>query len=76
MMPTAPVFHANPVLFGHDSTPRLLAFELEGDDRIRTFSRGEDGQVVSSLQEFHPFLLLAGTDLLAGWGGGYEIEAL
>ncbi len=76
MMPTAPAFHANPVLFGHDSTPRLLAFELEGDDRIRIFSRGEDGQVASSLREFHPFLLLAGTDLLAGWGGGFEVEAL
>jgi DNA polymerase elongation subunit (family B) len=76
MIPTVPVFHANPVLFGHDSTPRLLAFELEGDDRIRIFSRGEDGQVVSSLREFHPFLLLASTDLLAEWGGGFEVEAL
>ena len=45
MIPTVPAFHANPVLFGHDSTPRLLAFELEGDDRIRIFSRGEDGQI-------------------------------
>jgi DNA polymerase, archaea type len=76
MMPTTPVFHANPVLFGHDSTPRLLAFELEEDDRIRIFSRGEDGRVVSSSQEFRPFLLLASTDLLAGWGGGFEVEAL
>ena len=76
MMPTVPAFHANPVLFGHDSTPRLLAFELEGDDRIRIFSRGEDGQVVSSLREFHPFLLLASTDLLSGWSGGFDVEAL
>jgi DNA polymerase I len=76
MMPTAPTFHANPVLFGHDSTPRLLAFELDGDNRVRIFSRGEDGRVVSSLREFRPFLLLASTELLAGWSGGFDTEAL
>jgi DNA polymerase elongation subunit (family B) len=76
MIPSAPAFHENAALFGHDSTPRLLAFELEGDDKIRVFARAEDGGTVSSLHPFRPFVLLASTDLLTGWTGGYEVEAL
>jgi len=76
MMPAAPIFHANPVLFGHDSTPCLLAFELDGDDRIRVFSRGEDGRLASTMRDFRPFLLLASADFLTGWSGGFEVEAL
>ena len=76
MMPAAPIFHANPVLFGHDSTPRLLAFEVDGDNRVRVFSRGEEGRLVASLREFQPFLLLSSTDLLTGWSGGFEVESL
>jgi DNA polymerase elongation subunit (family B) len=71
-----PVFQQNAVLFGHDPTPRLVAFELEGDDRIRLYARTPDGALVSSLEPFRPFLLLASTDLLAAWGGRYEAEAL
>ena len=32
-------FHQNEVLFGHDSTPALIAFEIEEMDTIRIFYR-------------------------------------
>ncbi len=76
MVPTAPAFHENAALFGHDATPRLLAFELEGDDAVRVFARTEDGRTVSHTRPFRPFILLASTDLLAGWAGGHDVEAL
>ena len=76
MIPTAPVFHQNAVLFGHDPSPGLLAFELVGDDQIRVFARGEDGRTTTEIRPFHPFLLLASTDLLVGWSGGCEVQPL
>ncbi len=76
MIPNAPTFHENALLFGHDPTPRLLAFEQEGDDHVRVFARTEDGQVVSDPRPFRPFLLLASTEALTGWTGGYDVEEL
>jgi len=76
MIPSVPAFHENTALFGHDPTARLLAFELEGDDRIRTFARSEDGPTASDVRPFRPFVLVASTDLLAGWPGGYDVEEL
>jgi DNA polymerase elongation subunit (family B) len=76
MIPNAPAFHESVALFGHDPAPRLLAFEPEGDDRIRIFARNEDGRTGSDLHPFRPFLLLASTELLTGWGGSYEVEEL
>jgi DNA polymerase, archaea type len=71
-----PAFHKNAVLFGHDPTPRLLAFELEGDDRIRVFARTPDGRVESQTVPFRPFILLASTELLSGWTGRSDVEEL
>jgi len=71
-----PAFEANPVLFGHAQIPGLIAFELEGEDHVRAFERTADGELRSRLQPFRPFALLASTDLLAGWGGAAEVEAL
>lgn len=76
MIHQPPVFHKNAVLFGHDSTPRLLAFELDGDDGIRVFVRTPDGRVESQIHPFRPFVLLASTELLSGWTGGFDVEAL
>ncbi|RPI07331.1 MAG: hypothetical protein EHM71_10835, partial [Zetaproteobacteria bacterium] len=75
-IPAAPAFHRNAVLFGHDATPRLLAFELAGEDCVRAYARNASGGTTAELREFRPFLLLANTDLLAGWGGGYDVETL
>jgi DNA polymerase elongation subunit (family B) len=71
-----PDFQQNALLFGHDPTPRLLAFEPEGDDRVRTYARTADGELVSRTEPFRPFMLLSSTELLSGWGGGCEIEEL
>ncbi|HSB72772.1 MAG TPA: DNA polymerase domain-containing protein [Candidatus Methylomirabilis sp.] len=76
MMFETPAFHQNAILFGHDPTPRLLAFEPEGDDRIRIFRRTQDGRVESELRPFRPFVLLASTDFLSGWTGGFDVEGL
>ena len=73
---TPPVFQQNVALFGRDATPRLLAFEVEGDEQIRVYARLPDGALTGWLEPFRPFILLASTDLLAGWSGGHEVEAL
>ncbi len=68
-------FYDNALLFGHDRTPGLLAFELEGGDRIQIFRR-QDGRTVSALEPFIPFLLLADPDLLKGFKGEAEVNPL
>lgn len=69
-------FYENQVLFGHDPTPRLVAFELEGEDKVRIFRREEEGGISSELQPFTPFALLASQDLLKGWKKECRIEGL
>lgn len=68
-------FQDNVLLFGHDRTPGLLGFELEGGDRIRVFRR-QDGRTLSEAEPFRPFLLLADADLLKGWKGDAEVAPL
>ncbi len=68
-------FHENHLLFGHDQTLGLLAFELKGSDKIRVFRR-EGGRVVSHTESFSPFLLLADPDLLKSWKGEAEVTPL
>ena len=68
-------FYENALLFGHDRTPGLLAFELEGGDRVRTFFR-RDGETASAVESFRPFLLLADPDLLKGFKGESEVSPL
>ncbi|MFQ5848204.1 MAG: DNA polymerase domain-containing protein [Candidatus Methylomirabilales bacterium] len=65
----------NTVLFGHDPTPRLVAFEMEGQDHVRVFSK-KNGQVTSTVSPFTPFLLLADTTLLTNFPGDAEVEPL
>lgn len=76
MTPNAPVFHQNTVLFGHDADPRLLAFEPAGDAQVRVFARAVDGTTTTHVREFRPWMLVTSTDLLAGWGAGYDVEPL
>lgn len=68
-------FHRNQLLFGHDPTPGLTAFELEGEDRVRVFSR-KDGKLTSELEPFTPFLLLADEKFLKGLRGALKVERL
>lgn len=69
-------FYENQALFGHDSTPRLVAFEVEGEDQVRIFRRDDGGNISSELRSFNPFVLLADKDLLGGWRGESRIDAL
>jgi hypothetical protein len=61
------------------SSPRLdsglIAFEVEGLNRILIFRRAPR-RVSSESVEFRPFLLLAGDEVLQGWRGRAEFEAL
>ena len=66
----------NTVLYGHDATPRLIAFEVEGPNQVRVFANDKDGRVTSALSPFTPFLLVADTGLLRNFPGTAEIEAL
>ena len=56
-----PLFQKNEVLFGHDGAPGLIAFEIDGADKVTIFSR--DGDVIrSETVPFQPLLLMAGDD--------------
>ncbi len=68
-------FHENALLFGHDRSLGLLAFELDGGDRIRVYRR-QDGRVSAHTEPFGPFLLLADPDLLKTWKGEAEVTPL
>ena len=67
-------FYGNPLLFGRDETPGLLAF-VPGESTVRAYARRE-GLVVSSEEPFRPFLLLDDPDLLAGFKGDLEVTPL
>ena len=69
-----PIFQQNEVLFGHDSTPGLIAFEIEGIDKVGIFRR-QEGQTGFETIPFRPFMLLEGdecSERLEGRGGAQE----
>lgn len=68
-------FYDNALLFGHDRSEGLLAFEPEGFDRITTYAR-KNGEVIIAAEPFSPFLLLADPDLLKQWKGEAEVTPL
>ncbi|MBI4641027.1 MAG: DNA polymerase II [Candidatus Tectomicrobia bacterium] len=68
-------FYENRILFGHNSTPGLIAFEREGEAAMRVFSR-QGERTESFVQRFTPFFLLADPRLLKSWPGKYEVEKL
>jgi DNA polymerase I len=70
-----PIFQRNEVLFGHDSTPGLIAFEIEATDKVRIFRR-QDGKTEADTVLFHPFMLLTGDGALKDWRGEAELQKL
>jgi DNA polymerase elongation subunit (family B) len=68
-------FHKNELLFGHDTTPSLVAFEIEGSQRVRIFRR-QGESTVSQSEPFQPFLLLEDDGWLKEWNGEAKIERL
>ncbi|HSE06077.1 MAG TPA: DNA polymerase domain-containing protein [Methylomirabilota bacterium] len=67
-------FYDNPLLFGHDPTPGLLAFR-PADSHVRVYARRE-GLLVAVDEPFRPFLLLADPDLLKGFKDDVEVTPL
>ena len=43
------------LLYGFDDEERLVGLHAEGDDKMRLYSRSEDGEVASRTEEFFPF---------------------
>jgi DNA polymerase elongation subunit (family B) len=70
-----PIFRQNEVLFGHDSTLALIAFEIEENHKVRIFHRRE-GKTESELVSFRPFMLLQGDEVLKNWQGEAELQKL
>jgi DNA polymerase elongation subunit (family B) len=67
-------FYGNPVLFGHDPTPGLLAYR-PADSHVTVYAR-RDGVVLTTDEPFRPFLLLADPDLLKDFKGDVEVTPL
>jgi len=76
---TAPLpFYGNPVLFGRDASPGLLAF-VAGERTVRCYARrpgAPDAPVTREDVPFAPFVLLADPELLRGHEGEVEIVPL
>jgi len=65
-----------PLLFGRDSSPGLVAFDLaEGGRAIRLYRRS-GGATVTEIAPFSPFILLADRDLVKDAGGLLTVEPL
>jgi len=70
-----PIFQKNEVLFGHDSTPGIVALEMTDHGAVQ-ISAHNGARILSKPMPFEPFMLLAGNDALAGWQGEAHIEIL
>jgi len=67
-------FYDNPLLFGHDTSGALIAFE-PGQSSVGVYARADTGVTVAE-EPFRPFLLLAETDLLTGFKGELDLAPL
>lgn len=67
-------FYDNPLLFGHDATPHLLAFR-PSETHVAVYARGPEGVTVAE-EPFRPFLLFSDPDLLKGFKGDLEVTPL
>ena len=49
-------FEKNTMLFGADSTPRIVAIELGEAGTVRVYRREKDGSTIADVEPFHPFV--------------------
>jgi DNA polymerase I len=49
-------FEKNTLLFGVDSTPRIVAIELGETGTVRVYRRKKDGSTIADIEPFHPFV--------------------
>jgi DNA polymerase I len=48
-------FEKNTMLFGADSTPRIVAIELGEAGTVKVYRREKDGSTIADVEPFHPF---------------------
>ena len=69
----------NPILFGHDPTPSIVAVEIHEGRKAQLYRR-EGDRIEKIVSAFTPFLLLEDLRLLksasGGWEGEHEARAL
>src|SRR5467141_1382371 len=49
-------FEKNTMLFGVDSTPRIVAIELGEFGTVKVYRREKDGLIAADIEPFHPFV--------------------
>ena len=49
-------FEENELLFGSDSTPRIVAIELGETGTVKAYRREKDGSIAIDIESFHPFV--------------------
>ncbi len=49
-------FEKNTMLFGADSTPRIVAIELGEAGTVKVYRREKDGSTIADVEPFHPFV--------------------
>src|SRR5213596_3573022 len=49
-------FEKNTLLFGADSTPRIVAIELGETGTVRVYRREKGGSTIADVEPFHPFV--------------------
>src|SRR6202165_5010196 len=49
-------FEKNTMLFGADSTPRIVAIELGAAGTVKVYRRKKDGSTIADVEPFHPFV--------------------
>src|ERR1700682_3109487 len=49
-------FEKNTILFGADSTPRIVAIELGEAGTVKVYRREKDGSTIADVEPFHPFV--------------------
>jgi len=49
-------FEKNTMLFGANSTPRIVSIELGETGTVKVYRREEDGSTIADIEPFHPFV--------------------
>lgn len=65
-----------PILFGADSTQRIVAVEQADERTMRIFLRGESGELHVRDEPFRPLLFLEEPSLLENMKGEFSVEQL
>ncbi len=65
----------NPILYGRDPTPSIVAVEIGDNQEVQVYRRLGD-RIEKTAHSFTPFLLLSEIGLLRDWPGDHEVRSL